>query len=1113
VKPLVRLVHRAALVTLILVLLTSSLAAIPGALGASPSYTLTGIVYNSQGGPANGGVQVDLVSQATGTVYTTTVSPGGGFAFTSASTSGALAPGYWGLWVPPQANASFAGCRPCAAIPENQSPTFGFLNSSDLTPGGSYAAVLTGVTITKPYTATLSGNVTDSGVGVADANVQLIDPSVEGFVLANNTTVSSGLYNFKAPPGNWVIKATEPGGAPNNSNLSAVTVVNPKTTKNLAINHYLVYGSMQTSGGGYLSSSGNATLYDGYNGYIYSYPTAPGGFYALGTYPGNFTSGPQTFEVILASVGYSTSAYQFTAVSNSPVARNVQLAKMLPSQLGVYNTTLNFSTFNVLTGSGNLSVSTVESLGNDTVLPNLPNATVGQLWAQLGLDFSHSLSFPKSSLPGVYSWVNSTGPFFPAIQAGTTINGTPFVGPTAAETLAGESSTCSVSCGLSSPANLSFTWSEKYALNSTVSKNSSRYTFGFSFRHPTSYDVYNYTVVLPTGYVLQNGTSAPSNTRLAAAGPGGTWTKFTLVSLPSPAAGGTFSFNIVRYTSVTAIVNASVANFAFSSHNVLNQTNGNYTVEVGVGQNVTWSALNSIYSQGSSGVKFVWSFGDGGMTTTTQPTTYHVYSTGSGASPLTGNVTVTSSGGLKDQTKFHVWVALGPVTAGIASNATAFQTRSAGGTPYLWVNWSTTLRFNATLSTAKVSPSATVAGVLSVASFSLVAKGFQQKANYSVGQGAYFGSNYTVQFLGAGSYLTSATVNGVSVPLKGWQYNLTLTVWSGTGQTNSTTLVVLVNDTEKPVPAFQILNSAGTAVSGKGVIAGSNASALVQLNGANSTDPHNGSISRYYWHITNAGNSSAHNATNVSSAKPYPKFWLPAQTGPYTVNLTVWDLNGNKEWTTQSLTVSINTTTSPVMGAYNLTVPSGGKLTAGTSYTFSVNVTVGVGTKSVANNVRVTWYYTSPGGTGRSIIAGTPGTVKFYNYTSPGVPNSVPFAVGTVASLAYNKTVLAVITWTPVHSGTYDLYANVTASNEFPGDYSSNTNVATTQITVSPNPTTQLLEYVAIGVAVVVVLFLIIVYYRRRSGRGRVPRTSGRSGLERGAKRTDEDEEDEDESS
>ena len=1105
--------HRLVLAVLVLVVLAGSLASVPGVRGASPNYTLNGYVHQPGGAPVPGGVQVDLVSRSTGTVYATTTFGGGGqFTFTSASTSGALSPGYWGLWVPPQANASFTSCKPCAALPQNQNPAFSFLNATDLTAGNPYPPpVLPNVGISR-YTATLSGTVTDQGSGSVGANVRLIDPTYEGLVLANNTTVTGGAYNFKAPTGSWVLQAVEPGPLPNYSNESAVTVVNPTTTKNLAINQYLVSGTMQAPTGGPVSSSGNATLYDGYNGYIYSFATSPGGYYALGTYPGNFTSGSQSFQVVLASVGYSTSTYQLVVTSGSPVQRSMTLPTINPSQLGVYTTTLNYSGFNVATGSGNLSVQTAAALGNDTVLPNLPNATVGQLWAQLGLDFAHSLSFPSSLLPTVYSWENSTGPFFPAVQAGAVINGTPFVGPTAPEALAGESSSCSGTCGLSSAASLSLQWSEKYALNSSVFKNSSSYTLGFNFRHPSSYEVYNYTVVLPTGYVLQADTAVPADTRLVAAGPGGTWTKFTLTSLPSPTAGGTFPFTIVKYTGLTAIVNASVPSFfAFSTHNVLNATNGNYTVEVGVGQNVTWSALNTIYPGGSNGTKFVWAFGDGNTATTTQKTTYHTYASASVAAPETGSLTVTSSGGLTNSTTFHVWVASGPLSAGIASNATAYETRTVASTEYLFVNWSTTLQFNATPSTAQVSPTATVPGVLSVASFSLVAKGFQQKANYSVGQGAYFGSNYTVQFLGAGSYLTAGTVNGVSVPFKGWQYNLTLTVWSGTGQKASTTLIVLVNDTEKPVPAFLILNSAGKAVSGSGLIAGSNMSSLVQLNGANSTDPHNGSILRYYWHITNSGNSAVHLGNNTTSVRPYPKFWLAAQTSVYTVNLTTWDLNGNKAWTTQTLTVTVNSTTSPIMGAYNLTGPS--KLTDGSSSTYSVNVTVGGGAKSVATNIQVTWYITTPGGTSKTLIAGSPASVKFYNYTSPGVPNSVPFATGSVASLAFNKTVLAVISWTPVLNGNYQLYANITASNEFAGDYQAGTNVGTMPITISPNPTTQLLEYVAIGAAVVVVLLLIILYYRRRSGRGGTAKTSGRSGLERGSKRPVEEREDEEESS
>jgi len=1112
VKSLVRHLHRVALWALVVVVLASTLATIPGALGASPSYTLTGYARQPGGASVPAGIQVDLVSQANGAVFSTLTTSGGQFAFTSTGTSGALQPGYWGLWVPPQTNASFTGCKPCAALSVNQNPQFSFENATALTTP-LYPSILGNVQVLS-YTATLTGTVSSGGSPLPGAAVHLLAPTYNGAVLVANTTASSGAFSVKAPFGTWVLQSTEPGPAPNYVNSTQVVIATrtpPAVNPN--IQQYLVSGSVLLSTGGPVPSSGNATLFDPANGDIFSASTPPGGYYQLGTYPANFVSGSHTVDVFLSTVGYATTWYPLTVSSAAPVLHDVKVPSITGSQLGVYQTTLNFSGFNVATGTGNLNVVTTANLGNDSLLPSLPNASVGQLWTQLGLDFAHAAAFPQSSLGLVYSWANASGPFFPAAQAGTSINSTGFVGPTSPQTLSGWASTCSGSCDASSSSNLTLDWSNQYALNGSVFKNSSTYTFGFNFQHPVSADVYNYTVVLPAGYVLKSDTPAPTDTRLVAAGTGGTWTKFTLVSLPDPSPSGSASFSIVKYSALTAIVNASVSNFAFSTQNVLNSSNGNYTVAVGVGQNVTFSAQNSLYPAGTNGTKFAWVFGDGGTSTVTVATTNHTFTTASGATPGTGTLTVTSSGGLTDATTFHVWVASGPVTAGIASNATVGETKNVSGTTYLWVNWGTALQFNATPSTAAISPTSPVRGVLSVASFSLVAKGFKQSANYSTGQGAYFGSNYTVQFLGAGSYLTNGTIAGKAVAFKGWQYNLTLTVWSGTGQSASATLVILVNDTEKPVPAFQVLSSAGKPISGSGVIAGSNASAQVQFNGANASDPHNGSLVRYYWLVTNSGATSVHQGINATAVKPYPKLWLGAQTKAYTVNLTVWDLNGNKAWTTQSLTVSVNSTTSPIMGAYNLTGPS--KLTQGSASTYWVNVTVGGGTKSVAQSVQVTWYLTSPGGTSKTVIAGSPGAVKFYNYTSPGIPSSTPMATGTVTSLAYNTTVRAVVTWTPVLTGNYQLYANATASNEFPGDYSSNTNVASTSITISPNPTTQLLEYVAIGVAVVVVILLIIFYYRRRSGRGGTTRTSGRSGLERGTKRTPavKEDDDEDESS
>jgi len=417
------------------------------------------------------------------------------------------------------------------------------------------------------------------------------------------------------------------------------------------------------------------------------------------------------------------------------------------------------------------------------------------------------------------------------------------------------------------------------------------------------------------------------------------------------------------------------------------------------------------------------------------------------------------------------------------------------------------LRFNASRSTAKISPTAPVPGVLSVASYAVVAQGFKASQNFSVGQGANFDSNYSYQFLGAGVYYTNhTTIGGNPVFFKGWQYNITLTVWDGTGQSGTTSLIVLVVDTQKPTSSFQVLNSAGKAVSGSGVVTASNLTAKVQLNGANATDPNNGSITNYYWHITNAGNTSVNIGINQSTVKPYPTLWLPPQTKPYTINLTVTDLNGNTGYTTQALSVTVNSTTAVIMAASHLTGPS--TLNAGNSYTYWVNITAGGGTKSVALNVQVSFYLTSPSGTTRTYIAGTPGSVVFYNYVG-GVVNSTPLSRGSVASMPYNSTLRATISWSPVSTGNFVLYANVTASNEFAGNYVSGPQMS---ITVNPNPTTQLLEYAAIIVAVVVVIVAIVFLYRRRTHRTTttVSRTTSRSGIERSrSSKTEDDDDDE----
>ncbi len=1105
-----RAVPQVALVGLVLVVLLAAIVPV----GAAPAtttttYTLYGYVTQPTGAPnpVPGGVTVSLVSQATNQTYTTTtIGSSGQFTFSSATNAPGLAPGWWGAWVAPQSKLSLSGCSPCAAIPQDPSPAFRFFSAANLSSGGTGTPVtITGVSIL-PYSSTLNGTVTYAGRTVV-STVEILDPAYNAFVLSSNTTGSNGSYSLRAPEGSWVAEAIVPGPT-THYNFTRVVINAAHEFRNISANNYLISGFENIAGTSpavHVPNGGNVTIYDPSNGYIYSGGTSPGGFYSFGTYPLNFASGPQPFDVFLSPVGYSTAYYAQTVSANSPVYQNVAVTAITPP--AVYNTVLNFSGLTLgTTGNGTLAVNTTAQLSSNAVLPYFANASVGDLWSQLGLDYNSSVYFPASSLGTAASAIQSVGPFFPAVQAATTVNGTAFTEP-ATNTFTYASTCTTGSCGPTSTATLTLNYAQSYALSSTLRANNSRYTLQFDYRYPTRAQTFVYNVVLPQGYSLAAGTTAPANTLLGATGGGGTWTSFSLTPLSSGSGSGTATLSIVKYGGVTAAVNASVASFTFSQANVLNQSKGNYTVVVGEGQGVTFSASNSIYPAGTNGSLFVWHFGDGSSpVSTTSPTTSHTFTAPTTLTPLTGSLTVTNSGGLTNTVAFHVWVVPAGLTkANIAYNATGTQVRqtSPGGTTYLYLNWSTAIQFNASGSSGNFT-APHVPSVLSVASFVVTANDYKTVANFSVGQGARFLSNWSLAFLGNGLYLTNGLVGAFSVPFLGWQYNMTLTVWDGAGHSATAKLVILVVDTQKPVPAFVIQNSRGQTVPGSGVIEGANGTAQVRFNAANSTDPNNGSIVRYSWHINNTGNKSIqvwYNQTANAPGYAYPgawTYWLTPQSKPYKINLTTTDRNSNVAWTTQVLTVSPNSTTRPIMAATNLNAP--GTMNAGTSYTIWVNVTVGGGSKAVATNVQVAFYLMAPSGTGSQnfIVNAGSSAVAFYNYTN-GVVNPTPWASGTISSLPHNATVRAQISWTPGPTGNWILYANATASNEFPANYVNGPNIASTPITINQNPTNLYIEYGIIAAVAVVIIVLLVFLFRRRARRAN-PKV-GKPGLERGSKK------------
>lgn len=1111
---------RVALWALVVLMLAGGLASVVGAQAASsPTYTLLGSAEQPNSTPVPAGVTVDLISAGSHAVYTTqTAGNSGSFSFSNSAggnTGGSLAPGWWGLYVPPQAHVKATGCNPCVILPGDQNPQYSYLSASNLT-SLSYRASLTGITAL-PYTQTIHGNVTlaSNGQKVSGAQVELIDPTFDNFVIANNTTSSSGYYTLEIPSGNFVLETFNPG-SPNPSTgqgLFNYTPVSPSTTTvNPVLGSYLTYGWVNLPGSGvpgvHVPNGGNVTLFDPANGYIYSQPTS-GPFFSIGTYPAGFvTGGSQSFDVAVSTVGYQTVWYPITVSSGNPTGganpHYVYAAAQAPP--AQYQTALKFSSNWRL-----VNVTTAVTLGNDSTFPDLPNASIGQLWAQLALDWQHNDTFASSNLPAVLSWIGSQGPFFPLGQDQLTVDSIGFNQTT--NYSSSSASTCTGFCGLSSSATLGLNYAQNGVLNGSVSTTGKTHTFAFTFRHPTNYQAINYTVTLPAGYVLQAGTPAPAQTQLVPAGPGNTWTSFTLVAKPSSTPSGTATFTAVKYAGVTPAVNVSVANFAFSKRNVLNSTNNNYTVVLGVGENATFSAINSSFAAGTNGTAYEWNFGDGSaFVNSSHPTSYHTY----GAAGVDhGWLRVTSSGGASNMTNFTVYADASAPTASIAVNATGAQwNQTGGGVKYLTIPQGTSLHFNATNSTATFPSPPSVTGFISVASWNISSGKNHWNANYSLGSNANPSTNFSFAFLGAGSYLSSGLVNGTSVTILGWQYNVTLTVWDPAGHLANAYLDILVKDTEKPVAVPNVLGPNGKSVSSAGVIEAANGTALVYLWANGTNDPHNGSVVTYNWTLSNTANYSLNRTIVQSAGMPGYKvpaktpLWLTPQSKPYTVNLTVTDRAGNTAWSKVSLTVGPNTTLRPVLSVSNLTSPT--SMTQGSDYTVWVNVTDTIGQNSTATATTVQFYLLPPSGTGsRILIAGSPNSVKFYNYTN-GVLDTTPIATGSV-DIHWNQTVRAEITFNPGRTGTFDLWANATCSNEFASDYAAGGNQAHVQVQLNANPITTYETYAAVIVAVVAVIVVAVIIWRRggiRSSRGGAKGTSGRSGLERGSRR-DEDDDDE----
>jgi hypothetical protein len=928
-----------------------------------------------------------------------------------------------------------------------------------------------------------------------------------GTLTANYTAQTASYTLNNVPYGNWTLYTygiTQASAGYNYYNFTLVNVSKKTVWQNVSLENYLVFGNIETPSGTF-SNATNVTLWDtssheAYPSYI---PPTGSTYYQAGVYTAGMgsTGGSQTFVAFIAPQGYNS---VYCNVTVSPTVPDYQcLTSVSLSTPTSYRTDITFTNFSKVNVNSNVV------MGPGSTFAQLPNASVGNLWAQIGLDFNHSNPGVNSAAYAMFhQWLVSAGPVYPAQSEGLAVNGTGFQ----------DNGSYSITTGSPvfpgneyyySNTGMSYQTSRSYALSPGVGVNGTSYRLSVGFNYPTSTENMSYTVNLPNGYVLLNNSAAPNGTSLVPSGPigpgGHLWTSFTINPHSYPMEHGVGNFTIYKVTNVTAVVNVTSSDFAFSSRNVFNATNGNYTVLVGAGNNVTLTASHSLVPSSMNVTNYQWNFSSsapapgsciskgvtGYMTATcvnTNNTNINHYFNQGGV--VHGTLTLLASGGKSDTTRFTVYVDDTPPLPNIAVNNTHIATISPS-VKYLYVNWSTLLQFNATGSKDTINSGLPVNvnnGTISVSDWNITAGPTYHNTNYSLSRGSKVFNNVTYQFLGAGPYeKNNVTIGGQKLDLNGWLYNISLTQWDAGGLKALTSLYILVNDTEKPVAVGSVLNPSGKNATG-GVVEGKNLTAQVELEDNYSYDPHNGSVAKWSWSVTNAAGatigSQKINKTkamywNATSNTKWTLFLAPS-TSTYNFTLNVTDLAGNYGTTTYPLTVAQNLTFRPDLTVTNLTAPS--TWTDGSQVTIWVNVNNTGFKTSVADNVTVQFYLTDPSGTARTVVGGSPSEVQWYGYEN-GILNSSSSYTGLLPAMKANQTWRAQITYTPPSgmTGTKWIWANASATNEFPGQYQSASNVAYQPVTINPNSLTLYIEIAVIVVVVIVVIVLSIFLWRRKS--------------------------------
>lgn len=297
-----------------------------------------------------------------------------------------------------------------------------------------------------------------------------------------------------------------------------------------------------------------------------------------------------------------------------------------------------------------------------------------------------------------------------------------------------------------------------------------------------------------------------------------------------------------------------------------------------------------------------------------------------------------------------------------------------------------------------------------------------------------------VWHIGSSKYLGNYVNYTFTYPTRNGYDWINATYSDMVGNNFTVALKVFVKDTVKPVPVIVFQGKNNTSVNQVFE------NQQVTLNGTGSYDPQNGTIKSYSWTIENStGKVQAPNTTYVliSGSLNESKLTVKFTTyGTYYIILNVTDASGNFNTLNKTLRVS---PVAPDLILVNFTWK--GNLTEGVTTMFSVNIT------NTGNSMASVYY------------------LQFY--VNGKLEGNV-----TYTNLSVNKTVTLYYNWTPPSSGNYTIKFSVYSPQEpkiFLGD-----NAQSKVVSVQQAPWK--LPAIIIGTIAVIVIVAFVIWRLRTKG-------------------------------